>query len=382
MADQLEEHRLQDPAGPAGAEQPAVLDGRSRRRRRRRRRRGAGRARGSWRSCGCARCARAARCRRWSAAPTRSRWRDRPRRPAWPAGRRTLGDRLARRGDIATPAGFCARGCSITAARSIAVERRRQLGDVEALVVDVDADDVARQPFEQVEHRREPGMLDDDPVAEAQDDARHAVEGVEGTVDDRDRLRRERPRRPQLLLEGREHGVVEIARRQRLPADLGDDRAEVGEQVGVGRARREVDGEVPRTLADLAVPARPSRPGRVADERAVAAAGLDRPDVGEAAPGLRDGRRGDAEAARQLATVGRRAPTSSAPGEIMRPIVAAMRRAVRPSSASAPSASVAARRRGRRRSALRRLCEHLVTRMYGNKARIVQARRCHITMPA
>ena len=47
-----------------------------------------------------------------------------------------------------------------------------ELVDVEALVVDVDADDVARQSLEEVEHRRKPGVLDDHPVAEAQGDAR------------------------------------------------------------------------------------------------------------------------------------------------------------------------------------------------------------------
>ena len=209
--------------------------------------------------------------------------------------------------------------------------------------------DVARQPLEQVEHRREPGVLDDHTIAEAQGHAGHPVEGVEGAVDDRDRLRRERPRRPQLVLQRREHRVVEVARRQRLPADLGDDRGEVRQQLRVGRARGQVEGEVARALADLAVAARPARAGRVADERAVAAASLDRADVGEAAPCLRDGRRRDAEAARELAD--RRQPRRrppAIPDEIIRPIVAAMRRAVRPSSPTSSTVGSTVRRRRRR----------------------------------
>ena len=97
----------------------------SRRCRRRRPLRGAGPARGSWRSCGCARCVRATRRRRWSAAPRRSRWRGRPRRRPWRVGRRTSAIACARRADIATPAGFCARGCSITAAGSPAATTSR-----------------------------------------------------------------------------------------------------------------------------------------------------------------------------------------------------------------------------------------------------------------
>ena len=208
----------------------------------------------------------------------------------------------------------------------------------------------------------------------------HAVEGVEGTVDDGDRLGRERPRRPQLVLERREHRVVEVARRQRLPADLGDDRGEVREQVGVGRPRRQVEGEVSRSLADLAVAARPARPGRMAHERAVAAAGLDRPDVGEAAPGLRDGRRRDAEAAGQLADgrAGGRRPPATRPRSSAR----SSRRCAAPSgrrrvgavgstdgsTSKAPTISVVV-------SVNILLPECTVTNV------VLSRRRCHITMP-
>ena len=144
-------------------------------------------------------------------------------------------------------------------------------------------------------------MFDHDPVAEMQGDTGHAVEGIEGAIDDGDRFWREWPRRSQLVLQGGQDGVVEVARRQRLAADLGHDRRQIRQQIGVGRARRQIEGEVPWTFADLPVPARSARPGGMADERPVAAAGLDRPHVGEPAPGLRNGRRRDAETARELA---------------------------------------------------------------------------------
>ena len=209
---------------------------RSRRRRRRRRQRGAGRARGSWRSCGCARCVRAARCRRWSAAPRRSRWRGRPRRRASARGRSDVGDRLGppRRhrhaGGVLRP-----RLEDHGAAGGRSSDDGAQLGDVEALVVDVDADDVAASRSSRSSIGGNPGCSTTTRSPRRSTTLGDAVEGVEGAVDDRDRLRRERPRRSQLLLERREHGVVEVARRQRLAADLGDDRAR-GRAAGRGRA--------------------------------------------------------------------------------------------------------------------------------------------------
>src|SRR4029079_3927742 len=110
------------------------------------------------------------------------------------------------------------------------------------------------------------------------------VEGVERTVDHGDRLGPERPRCLQLLGERREYRVVEVARRERLPADPGHDRTQVGEQEGIGRARRQVELEVPRALADLAVPPRTAGTDRDAHIGAVAATRLDRPDGGETAP--------------------------------------------------------------------------------------------------
>ena len=109
--------------------------------------------------------------------------------------RTTSASALARRGDIATPAGFCGTRLENQRRRRTGVEHSTQLGRVDALVVDVDPHHVAAQALEQVEHRRESRVLDDDAVAEVQHHAGDSIEGVEGPVDDRDRLRRERPRR-------------------------------------------------------------------------------------------------------------------------------------------------------------------------------------------
>ena len=136
-----------------------------------------------------------------------------------------------------------------------------------------------------------------------------------------------------------QHGVVEVARRQRLLAHPGDRRAQVGQQRGVGRAGRQVEGEVAGPLGDPAVAPGAAGAGRRAHERAAARrAARWRPTaarlrhasltvVGET-PSRRDSSR----------TVGSRAPTGRSPAVIMRPMTAAMRRALRPS----PSASALA----------------------------------------
>ena len=180
-------------------------------------------------------------------------------------------------------------------------ERGAQSGHRRAVVVDVDTDHVAAELVEEVEHRREAGVLDDDPVTEAQHDLGDAVDGVHRTVDDGHRLGRERPRAAQLVLEGREDRVVEVARRQRLLADPRHDGTEVGQQRRVRRAGRQVELEVPGAFGDPPVAARSTGTRRWPDVRAVAAARLDRAHGGQRVPGLADRRRRHAELRRQLA---------------------------------------------------------------------------------
>ena len=82
------------------------------------------------------------------------------------------------------------------------------------------------------------------------------------------------------------------------------DRAEVGQQGGVGRAGRQVErGSAPgRARSPGGSAAAPPRPAGVGDERAAPAPGLDRADARPAAPRLADRRRADTRArARQLA---------------------------------------------------------------------------------
>ena len=187
------------------------------------------------------------------------------------------------------------------------LQGRPQPVDGQPIVVDVDADHIATHLLEQIEEWRKAGVLDDDVVTEAQHDLCHAVEGVHRAVDDRHRFGRERPGRDQLVLQRRQHGVIEVAGRQRLLADAGDDRAEVREEGRIGRTGGEVESEVPRSLGDPAVSAGASRSGRRPHVRAVATSGLDGTDVGEAPPRLADGGRRHPEPPRQFAHRGQAA---------------------------------------------------------------------------
>ena len=171
----------------------------------------------------------------------------------------------------------------------------------EALGVDVDRDHLAPELLEQVEHRRERGVLDDDPVAEAEHVLGDAIERVHRPVDDGHRLRSERPQLGEHGFELRQHRMVEVARRQRLAAHAGDDRPEVGQQRRVGGARRQIELEVPGALRDPSIATRLPGTLRSSDEGAVASPGLDRTDVGETAPGVAHGRRRDAEPAGEVA---------------------------------------------------------------------------------
>ena len=130
---------------------------------------------------------------------------------------------------VVTPVGLCARGCRKTATGSL-TERLDELGDDRPLVVEVDTDDVGAELVEQVEQRRERRVLDDHSITESHNDLGHAVEGIHRSIDHGQRLGRERPACVQPCLESGQHRVVEVAGRQRLPADLGDDRPEIGQQ--------------------------------------------------------------------------------------------------------------------------------------------------------
>ena len=205
-----------------------------------------------------------------------------------------------RRCVVVTPVGLCARGCRKTATGLLA-QRLDELVDDRSLVVEVDADHVGAELVEQVEQRRERRVLDDHSITEAHDDLGDTVERVHRPVDDGQRLGRERPAVAQPSLEIWQHRIVEVARRQRLPADPGDDRPEVGQQRRRWRAGGEVEREVAGALGHSPVPSGRAGPGRLAHERALPAAGVDGSDRRQRLPRLADGRRRDAERLGQFA---------------------------------------------------------------------------------
>ena len=124
--------------------------------------------------------------------------------------RRVVGPRLQEHGR-----GACSQG-------------RGQAAGHHALLVEVDADHLRAEQIEQVEQRGEGGVLDCDPVAEPYHDARNTVERIHRAVDDGELLGVERPIRPHPSGQLRQHRLVEVAAGERLTADAGDHRAQVG----------------------------------------------------------------------------------------------------------------------------------------------------------
>ncbi len=251
----------------------------------------------------------------------------------------TSASAAARVADTATPVGLWARGCRKSRTWSQA-QRIAQTFDGQAVGVDVDRDHLAPELLEQVEHRRERGVLDDDSVAEAEHVLGDAIEGVHRPVDDGHRLRLERPQLGEHGFELGQHRMVEVARRQRLPTHAGDDRSEVGQQGRVGRARRQVELEVTGTLRDASIAARLAGPlGRRTSVPL-------RPLVSIAPTSARLRQAsltvvGETPSRRATSrTVGRRVPSVRLPAEIMRPITAAMPRALRSSPPVAISATI------------------------------------------
>jgi hypothetical protein len=129
---------------------------------------------------------------------------------------------------IVAPVGLWARGWRNTADGVRFRECRGQPIGRHAVLVDIDADDLRAELFEKVEQRWKRRVLDDDSVAEVDDDLGDAIERVHRPVDDREVFGRERPVGAQDRVQFGQHRLVEVAARQRLAADLGDHLAEVG----------------------------------------------------------------------------------------------------------------------------------------------------------
>ena len=174
-------------------------------------------------------------------------------------------------------------------------------------------------------------MLDHHPVAQPDDDLGDAVQSVHRAVDHGQLLGRKRPTGAQPLVEFGQHRLVEVAGCQRLAAETGHDRGQVGQQRRVGCARRQVEREVARTLGDATIPTRRTRTGGLAYERALAPACVDCANQGKGLPRLADRRGRHPQRSRQLAhggqpvaglqLAGGHQPTDGGGNALGRPIV-------------------------------------------------------------
>ena len=183
----------------------------------------------------------------------------------------------------------------------LAPERRLQRTRDDTLLVERQADRFDAELVEEVEQRREGRVLHQHPVAQPQQQGGDAVHGVHGPVDHRQALGREGPGGAQHLVERRDHRIVEVARGHHLRSDPGQERAEVGEQLRVGGPRGEVEPEVPGPLGHPPVARRATRALAVEHEGPEPPPALDGADAGEGLPGLADGRRARAEAPSEVA---------------------------------------------------------------------------------
>ena len=183
----------------------------------------------------------------------------------------------------------------------LALQRRLQRARHDALLVEREADGFDAELVEEVEQRREGRVLDQHPVAEAQQQRGDAVHGVHGAVDHGQALGREGPGGAQHLVERRDDRIVEVARGHHLRTDPGQQRAEVGEQLGVGGPGGEVEPEVAGPLGHPPVARRATRALAVEHEGPEPPPALDGADAGEGLPGLADRRRARAEAPGELA---------------------------------------------------------------------------------
>jgi hypothetical protein len=190
-------------------------------------------------------------------------------------------------------------------------ERLLQGGRVEAVGVQRDAHHLDRQRLEEVQQRREAGVLDDDPVAEPQEGPRHEVEGVHRAVDHGEPLGFVGPVTPEQLRQLREHRLLQIAARGAGTLQTGEHAAERGQQRLVGNTGRQVAPQRGRTIERPAVPPAVGRPC-VQHGGAAASVGGHDPGAGEQAPRGRDRGGGEGQLPgdranrRQLRAVGER----------------------------------------------------------------------------
>ena len=177
------------------------------------------------------------------------------------------------------------------------VERTLERVGPHAVAVERDGDAFEAELVQQVEQRREAGVLHGDPGAVAGDAFQGAADGVEGAVHDGEPLRRERPRVPQQRLQGGHDGGRDVRAGVGggpLGGDPGQGGADQGQQVGVRGSGRQVQaggrpaGEVPVAGRQPA--------GRRRQHHGPGPAARDDDAHGrERLPGAADGRGADAE---------------------------------------------------------------------------------------
>ncbi len=155
-----------------------------------------------------------------------------------------------------------------------------------ALVVHRHRHHLGADGVQQVEHRGEGGFLDQHDVAEPHGERGQAIERVHGPVDHAEVAGGERPAVPEPLGQVGEDGVDEVALGQGAAGDPGERRSEIGQEVRVGGAQGEVEGERTGTGVHAAVALRAAAPGLRTDVGAVAAPGLQDAGAAQGLPGL------------------------------------------------------------------------------------------------
>ena len=195
------------------------------------------------------------------------------------------------------PDGFCPQGWknSTFAPASAAAT---DVGDDRALGVVGHRERRDPGHLQEVEQRREAGLLDRDPVAVAQVRGDELAVRVHRSVDDGQLLDRERPRLHQERPERGDDRVLEVGVRLLVAGHAAYGGVEVGEQVRVGQARGQVD---PEALVGVERPPVAARTDHgLADPGAAATVGLDQPGPRQLRPGRADRGRRDAEVAGRL----------------------------------------------------------------------------------
>ena len=193
----------------------------------------------------------------------------------------------------------------------IEFQRLDEFVDEHAFVVERHPDHFGADLLEQIEQRRERGMLDHHAIAEMHHHLCHAIERVHRPVDHRDLVGCERPARAQRRLELGQHRVIEIRTRERLAAHSRQRRPQIGKQARIGRAGRQIECEVSAIVGighHASVATRRTRSGGLAHERTVTTESFDRADVGQRTPRLADRRGTDSQSLRQVAHRGQSRP--------------------------------------------------------------------------